>query len=335
MQLHGVNLGGWLVLEKWITPSLFDGFEAKDEYSYCKECPDEALERLRHHRETYITKKDFEWLSKHGINSVRLPVGYWALQSDAPFIECTAQLDQAFSWAHEYGMKVLLDLHGAPGSQNGQDHSGKAGSTKWTRRANLDQTLQIIEQLCQCYGTHQALWGIELLNEPGWKISHRTLRTFYDKGYDIVRRLCGEQVVVVFSDAFKPLAWNTFMANPKYQNITLDTHLYQCFGPFDKALSIQGHLDKTQNDWALLFGKINRPVVVGEWSLGLDPKTFRSIDEHQRLEAIAAYANAQLQAFSSAQGWFFWTYKTENMTGWSYQECIKSKLPSTSFDSGR
>ena len=24
-KLRGVNLGGWLVLEKWITPSLFEG----------------------------------------------------------------------------------------------------------------------------------------------------------------------------------------------------------------------------------------------------------------------------------------------------------------------
>lgn len=31
MMLQGVNLGGWLVLEKWMTPSLFDGTTAADE----------------------------------------------------------------------------------------------------------------------------------------------------------------------------------------------------------------------------------------------------------------------------------------------------------------
>ena len=30
-RLRGVNLGGWLVLEKWMTASLFDGLEATDE----------------------------------------------------------------------------------------------------------------------------------------------------------------------------------------------------------------------------------------------------------------------------------------------------------------
>ena len=29
-KLRGVNLGGWLVLEKWMTPSLFEGLQATD-----------------------------------------------------------------------------------------------------------------------------------------------------------------------------------------------------------------------------------------------------------------------------------------------------------------
>ena len=34
-KLRGVNLGGWLVLEKWMTPSLFAGVQAEDETSWC------------------------------------------------------------------------------------------------------------------------------------------------------------------------------------------------------------------------------------------------------------------------------------------------------------
>lgn len=29
-KIHGVNLGGWLVLEPWITPSLFEQFTPSD-----------------------------------------------------------------------------------------------------------------------------------------------------------------------------------------------------------------------------------------------------------------------------------------------------------------
>ena len=29
-KVRGVNLGGWLVLEKWMTPSIFEGLNAVD-----------------------------------------------------------------------------------------------------------------------------------------------------------------------------------------------------------------------------------------------------------------------------------------------------------------
>ena len=32
MKIKGVNLGNWLVLEKWMSPALFDGTTAEDEY---------------------------------------------------------------------------------------------------------------------------------------------------------------------------------------------------------------------------------------------------------------------------------------------------------------
>ena len=40
--LRGVNLGGWLLLEKWMKPSLFDGLAASDETTWCAELGKEA-----------------------------------------------------------------------------------------------------------------------------------------------------------------------------------------------------------------------------------------------------------------------------------------------------
>ena len=46
-KLRGVNLGGWLVLEKWMVPSLFEGLAATDETTWCAELgPAAAAERL-------------------------------------------------------------------------------------------------------------------------------------------------------------------------------------------------------------------------------------------------------------------------------------------------
>lgn len=32
-------------------------------------------------------------------------------------------IDQAFDWGQQYGIAILLDMHAAPGSQNGNDNS--------------------------------------------------------------------------------------------------------------------------------------------------------------------------------------------------------------------
>ena len=76
-------------------------------------------------------------------------------------------------------MKALIDLHGAPGSQNGFDNSGRRGPIRWADDfAYLDRTLVIIDKLTELVVSWIAsgvmsdttLWGIEVTNEPaGWE----------------------------------------------------------------------------------------------------------------------------------------------------------------------
>ncbi|HEY8159846.1 MAG TPA: hypothetical protein VIF10_14190 [Methylobacter sp.] len=53
--MRSVNLGGWLVLEKWMAPSVFEGLEAVDETSYCVEPGDRAEQALKKHWDGFIT----------------------------------------------------------------------------------------------------------------------------------------------------------------------------------------------------------------------------------------------------------------------------------------
>ncbi|MBN2713215.1 MAG: glucan 1,3-beta-glucosidase, partial [Planctomycetes bacterium] len=61
--LRGVNLGNWLLLEKWMRPSLFEGTSAVDEYTLCLELGQAAESHLLQHRDTSINEEDFIWLS--------------------------------------------------------------------------------------------------------------------------------------------------------------------------------------------------------------------------------------------------------------------------------
>ena len=59
-KIRGVNLGNWLVLERWMNPAMFADTEALDEYHLPRMLPEAAYrERIRTHRNEYITERDF------------------------------------------------------------------------------------------------------------------------------------------------------------------------------------------------------------------------------------------------------------------------------------
>lgn len=69
-KVRGVNIGGWLVLEPWITPSLFDdtGNDAiVDEWTFC-EMQDRgtAQSALQNHWNTFYTESDFADIAAAG-----------------------------------------------------------------------------------------------------------------------------------------------------------------------------------------------------------------------------------------------------------------------------
>lgn len=129
-QIRGVNLGGWMVLEPWITPSLFyqflggnEGQVAIDTYSFCEVLgPEEGNRQLRRHWDTWVTEDIVRQLAESGaVNSLRLPVGDFMFEPYGPYVGCTdgatEYVDFLLDWAHEYGLSVLIDIHAMRGEQ--------------------------------------------------------------------------------------------------------------------------------------------------------------------------------------------------------------------------
>ncbi|MFR6333763.1 MAG: glycoside hydrolase family 5 protein [Eisenbergiella sp.] len=170
-KIRGVNLGNWLVLEKWMHPALFEGTSAEDEDELCRQLPrEELVKRLTAHRDSYITKEDFSYIHSCGLNTVRIPVPHFIFGDDPvyyePYMPCIEYLDKAFDWA-ETGLSILIDLHTAPESQNGFDNGGICRVCKWAQDPEkVDRVLKVLEMLALRYGSRPSLWGIQLLNEP-------------------------------------------------------------------------------------------------------------------------------------------------------------------------
>ncbi len=320
--LRGVNLGGWLVLEKWMSPALFANTKAGDEWSL-SQIPG-GHERIERHRQTWISEADFRWIAEYGFDAVRIPVGFWTLKQSAPYLGAARHLQNAFDWAQKYDLKILLDLHAAQGSQNGWDHSGRAGEIGWIRPQNRAASLQTLSDLADKYGAHPNLWGLELLNEPRYDVSLDTLRDFYREAYQVLRPKLAAPVAFVVHDGFRAGAWQGFAPAPQYSNVVLDTHMYQVYTEADRKRSaaeqIQFALGR-RDEIARLSGA---PwLIVGEWSLAMATPDTPPKTPFERDATRLAYAGAQLLAFEGTHGWFYWSYKTEKGGEWSLRDCVQ------------
>ena len=128
--MRGTALGGWLVLEPWITPSLFYQFlgasekwgdDAKnrigiDSKTFCLALgDDEANRQLRNHWKTWVTEEQIAVLAATGIDTIRIPVADWMYDPYEPFIGCwdgaLEELDRVLALIEKYHMKALLDVH--------------------------------------------------------------------------------------------------------------------------------------------------------------------------------------------------------------------------------
>ena len=89
--LRGVNIGGWLILEKWMTPDLFTGpfADATDQWTF--DSTPGATEALQTHWSTYFTEADAWTIKSYGFNAsasllppIRQPVSLLTQQSKQP-----------------------------------------------------------------------------------------------------------------------------------------------------------------------------------------------------------------------------------------------------------
>ena len=297
MKIRGVNLGNWLVLEKWMSPALFEGTTAEDEYNLPLQLSKEVYEaRIQIHRSEYITERDFAIIKSIGLNAVRIPIPYFIFGDRAPFLGCVTELDHAFAWAEKYGLKILIDLHTVPYSQNGFDNGGLSGVCRWSQMPEeVEYVLGVLERLSERYGNREGMLGIEILNEPVteliWtygKIQERYpaadtemakgsgpnsiefIRDFYTKAYRRVRKYLPEEKCVVIHDAFMLKAWKDFMQDEEFKNVVLDTHMYLMNAEaMGCEQSIDGYLRYINEHFAEDIAEMQNyfPVICGEWCL--------------------------------------------------------------------
>ena len=120
-------------------------------------CPPFDGDAVHSYHAVSQTEQDFAQIAGAGLNWIRLPIPYWAIETwpGEPFLARKAwdYVLLALKWARKYGLRVYLELHTVPGSQNGYNHSGRMGTINFLNGymgiANAQRTMDYIRYITE------------------------------------------------------------------------------------------------------------------------------------------------------------------------------------------
>lgn len=332
LQLKGINAGQLLLQEGWMSPFALEPLKNEDG-SYVKDggnniqypefaeedfragiranpnlsqYPEEDLFAL--YRSCFFSEEDFRIIKEDlGLNTIRLPIYYLNILNEDLTLkseeDAFAYIDWFISQAAARELYIVLDLHGAPGSQNGYEHSGASERVAglWTSEENVAATVAIWDFISRHYTETVPELGkwiatYDILNEPTYGYGGVTTKEcwdVFDRIYDAIRAN-GDRHVVTMEGCWD-FAKLPDPADYGWENVQYEYHWYNWWSnilPYD-LLYAYHDLQNIGRDYEV-------PVLIGEFTLFEDTEAWEK----------------QLAMFDARNySWTVWNYKT-TVTGW-------------------
>lgn len=331
LQLKGINAGQVLLQEGWMSPFALEPLKHEDGSFVTNgdgnlQYPEFSEEQFRaglaanpnlkghdtdallsYYYNCAFSEEDFTKVKELGFNTIRLPF-YWrnilsddlSLRDEA---EAFSYLDWFIGQAAQQGLYVILDLHGAPGSQSGYEHSGAAERVAglWTSPENMDATVELWRFVARHYSETRPDLGAwiatyDIMNEPTIRYKGTTTREcwdLFDRIYDAIRDQEDAHVITMEG------CWDySALPDPDdygWENVQYAYHWYNWSNswlPYDLFYAYQD-LSNIGRDYDV-------PVLIGEFTF------FEDKDAWQ--QGLALFD-------SRGYSWTIWNYKT-TVTGW-------------------
>ncbi|KAJ2453613.1 Glucan 1,3-beta-glucosidase 3 [Coemansia sp. RSA 2336] len=293
-KLYGVNLGSMFCLEPWIATNLYKDYQQHNPEAECDllECMgDEACEKMEAHWNSWLQRADFEKMASMGINSVRLPVGYWVLGRHfttekyavhaSVYDSALAHIGRIISWAAEFDVGVLVDIHALPGGQNNDSHSGTTGAARFYDNPEFHHLA------IKCYGAFAHLLaditniiGLQIINEP---LDYPQLEEFYKQALGEIRSQAADLPIYI-GDAWNLTKYAKIAKelSQQFGFIVIDTHRYWVFRPQEQQYRVD---ELTRELWETTFPELSQAshevsgnLVIGEYSSVLANGSFDGED---------------------------------------------------------
>ncbi len=261
--LRGVNFGGWLMMEGYIlhAPNRAVQLFKKD---FAKRLGPQALTAFeRAFEEYFIQAEDVRRVRAMGLNCIRLPFHYGVVEEAPGKInrKGIARIDGALRWAREAGVRVILDMHAAPGAQNADWHADAVGRARfWGSPAYQRRAVRIWEFLADRYKDHPEVAGYDLLNEAVTEDT-RALNAYYHEVIRHIRAIDHRHILFVEGNrwAMDLEALDDFDDD----NLALSIHFYH---PIEFTFNFIPHLRYPLQSSAGRFGRETLKKMIGAYS---------------------------------------------------------------------
>jgi endoglucanase len=291
--VKGINLGNWLVPEGYMFR--FKRARSPNEIAGVIVAllgADAAAKFWSEFRDIYIGKDDIAFIKAAGFNTVRVPLDWrqFVTPGDNGANRFEGQgwplLDRLVDWCRDAGLRVIIDLHAAPGGQTGVNHDNGPGfPLTFYVPQDRQLTVALWQKLAAHYRDETAILGYDLLNEPISPYSdvdylNPRLEPLYRDIVAAVRSVDPNHVVLLGG-----AQWGTNFAvfGPPFDGNAI--YAYHKFWIAPTRDGLQSYVDFS-NFW-------NVPVLIGEtgeYTIGWNEK-FHRLQERLGI------------------GWCFWTYK--------------------------
>jgi endoglucanase len=315
-RVRGIGLGNWLVPEGYMFK--FRSARAPRDIHRIIEIAlgaEEAAKFWETFRDRYITQDDIEFIAGSGFNTIRVPLHFGLFMAEpekggeARFTgPGWALLDRVIGWSRKAGLKVILDLHAAPGGQTGVNHDDGTGfPLVFYVERERRRTTAFWREIARRYRDEPAVLGYELLNEPISTYNDEDrlnprLEPFYRQLVTAIRAVDPHHIIILagaqwdqnFHVFGPPFAANLVYTYHKFWSATRRdaVHDYIAFAHRHRVPILLGEAGEATDAWNEGFRTLNEKHGFG-WSFWTyknlsTPSTVVSIPAPEGWEKIAA-----------------------------------------------
>ncbi|KAK8151162.1 glucan endo-1,6-beta-glucosidase B [Phyllosticta citrichinensis] len=343
-KIRGVNAGSQYILEPWMAADVWQNTLGCGDAQAERQCVETAYNgdmdaagaAWQKHWDSWITQDDIRQMVAYGLNTIRIPVGFWMKEDLLNEYERFPRggfnhLVKFCGWASDAGLYIIIDLHGLPGRQVANNaFTGDYQSTTGFYQSDYEsgRAYEFLAWMTNQTHTNTAFRNvgtIEIANEPKREDSGDTqwlVQHFYGSAIDAIVQAeealgvedAGRLHIAVMDDLWgSGPSPSTALSTTQLSRLLYDDHNYQASPITAAGNTPSAALTYTCAD---TVGQGNRvdaqtPKIVGEWALKLDMLAGQEVATEENRKFFEQYFAAQMDMYERTRGWVYWSWKVK------------------------